>query len=261
MSATKTGTPAADSCSAISCRVRVLPVPVAPATSPCRLNIASGIRTFGSGCTREPSSAAPRTMEASSKPYPVARASAKVMAVEKQSRVEGRESRGRKTSGPGEKVGDLRQLVNGVEEVRAQPDRALAETRDHARAAEPGVVTNGVGGAHADDRRAGSTRWRSDAHPSPRGEIEQRPLALPGVLGDAVDAGLEQHREGYVERGEVLIRQGDQLEATGVGAKLGLVIGKVREIVGSLERHPPRQGRPKHRDELAPDVDEPGPPG
>ena len=38
MSARKTGTPAADSCSAISWRVLVLPVPVAPATRPCRLS-------------------------------------------------------------------------------------------------------------------------------------------------------------------------------------------------------------------------------
>ena len=45
MSAAKTGTPAAESCSASSCRVFVLPVPVAPATSPCRLSIASGILT------------------------------------------------------------------------------------------------------------------------------------------------------------------------------------------------------------------------
>ena len=46
MSAAKTGTPAALSCSAISCRVLVLPVPVAPATSPCRLSIPSGIRMW-----------------------------------------------------------------------------------------------------------------------------------------------------------------------------------------------------------------------
>ncbi len=44
MSAAKTGTPWALSCSASSCRVLVLPVPVAPATSPCRLSMASGIR-------------------------------------------------------------------------------------------------------------------------------------------------------------------------------------------------------------------------
>ena len=48
MSARKTGTPAADSCSAISCRVLVLPVPVAPATRPCRLSMASGMRTWTS---------------------------------------------------------------------------------------------------------------------------------------------------------------------------------------------------------------------
>jgi len=34
MSAAKTGTPAAEICSAINCKVFVLPVPVAPATNP-----------------------------------------------------------------------------------------------------------------------------------------------------------------------------------------------------------------------------------
>ena len=43
MSAAKTGTPFAESCSASSCKVLVLPVPVAPATSPCRLSMPSGI--------------------------------------------------------------------------------------------------------------------------------------------------------------------------------------------------------------------------
>ena len=50
MSASTTGTPAADSCSAISCSVFVLPVPVAPAIRPCRFSIASGTRTWASGC-------------------------------------------------------------------------------------------------------------------------------------------------------------------------------------------------------------------
>ena len=49
MSARKTGTPWADSCSAMSWRVLVLPVPVAPATSPCRFMTESGIRTLASG--------------------------------------------------------------------------------------------------------------------------------------------------------------------------------------------------------------------
>ena len=40
-SAQNTGTPAAENCSAITCRVTVLPVPVAPATSPWRLARAS----------------------------------------------------------------------------------------------------------------------------------------------------------------------------------------------------------------------------
>ena len=39
MSARKTGTPWPESCSAISCSVLVLPVPVAPATRPCRFRV------------------------------------------------------------------------------------------------------------------------------------------------------------------------------------------------------------------------------
>ena len=48
-SARKTGMPAVDICSAISCSVLVLPVPVAPATRPCRVSIDSGNRTRASG--------------------------------------------------------------------------------------------------------------------------------------------------------------------------------------------------------------------
>ncbi|PQM47708.1 hypothetical protein C1Y40_02079 [Mycobacterium talmoniae] len=50
-SAISTGTPAADSCSAITCRVLVFPVPVAPATRPCRLMVASGMRICALGST------------------------------------------------------------------------------------------------------------------------------------------------------------------------------------------------------------------
>ena len=50
-SAITTGTPAAESCSARPCSVFVLPVPVAPATRPCRLTVASGIRTRAVGST------------------------------------------------------------------------------------------------------------------------------------------------------------------------------------------------------------------
>ena len=39
------GTPLAESCSAIICKVFVLPVPVAPAIRPCRFNVLSGIFT------------------------------------------------------------------------------------------------------------------------------------------------------------------------------------------------------------------------
>jgi hypothetical protein len=45
MSAAKTGQPAAETCSAISCRVRVFPVPVAPAIRPWRLRNPSGRAT------------------------------------------------------------------------------------------------------------------------------------------------------------------------------------------------------------------------
>src|SRR5215210_157884 len=48
MSAATTGTPAAESCSASSCSVRVFPVPVAPAIRPCRFDVASGRRTVAS---------------------------------------------------------------------------------------------------------------------------------------------------------------------------------------------------------------------
>ncbi len=49
MSAANTATPFAASCSASTWSVRVLPVPVAPATSPWRFVIASGMRTGTSG--------------------------------------------------------------------------------------------------------------------------------------------------------------------------------------------------------------------
>src|SRR5512132_3088297 len=60
MSARNTGTPFAESCSAMSCSDFVFPVPVAPAMSPCRFTIASGMPTSGSpahwpSCTTAPS--------------------------------------------------------------------------------------------------------------------------------------------------------------------------------------------------------------
>ena len=61
-SAANTGTPAADSDSASSCSVRVLPVPVAPATSPWRFIIASGIRTAASWCSSPPSTPRPSSI-------------------------------------------------------------------------------------------------------------------------------------------------------------------------------------------------------
>src|SRR4051812_22988702 len=75
-SATTTGTPCAASCSAITCSVLVLPVPVAPATSPCRFIIASGTWTTASGatapsCTPRPSTTVgPSTAYASAIVFP-----------------------------------------------------------------------------------------------------------------------------------------------------------------------------------------------
>ena len=60
MSARNTGTPWEESCSAINCRVMVLPVPVAPATRPCRFIMRSGSRTCASGKTWPSTNAAPR---------------------------------------------------------------------------------------------------------------------------------------------------------------------------------------------------------
>ncbi len=64
MSERKTGTPASESCSASTWSVTVLPVPVAPATRPCRFIEASGSRTTASLTTASPSAptAPPSTM-------------------------------------------------------------------------------------------------------------------------------------------------------------------------------------------------------
>ncbi len=62
MSARNTGTPAVESCSAIMCSVTVLPVPVAPATRPCRFIIASGSRTEASLWSSPSTIAAPSSI-------------------------------------------------------------------------------------------------------------------------------------------------------------------------------------------------------
>ena len=66
MSAANTGTPAALSCSASTCRVFVLPVPVAPATSPWRLTMASGMR-IGTSASASPFTSAPISSAGASK--------------------------------------------------------------------------------------------------------------------------------------------------------------------------------------------------
>ncbi len=63
MSARKTGTPWATSCSAISCSVLVLPVPVAPATRPCRFIADSGMRTVASAWAVPSTTAAPSSRD------------------------------------------------------------------------------------------------------------------------------------------------------------------------------------------------------
>src|SRR3954469_10260220 len=75
MSARNTGTPCAASCSAMSWRVLVLPVPVAPATRPCRLSISSGTRTWTSGSGAPSSSRAPSSSAGPVKAYPLRTAS------------------------------------------------------------------------------------------------------------------------------------------------------------------------------------------
>ena len=59
MSATKTGTPAADRPSVSTWSVLVLPVPVAPATRPWRFIIASGMPTGAPGIATSSSTRAP----------------------------------------------------------------------------------------------------------------------------------------------------------------------------------------------------------
>ena len=70
MSARNTGTPCAMSCSAISCSVLVLPVPVAPATRPCRFIADSGMRTVASGWAVPSTTAAPNSRDGPWKAYP-----------------------------------------------------------------------------------------------------------------------------------------------------------------------------------------------
>ena len=69
MSAANTGTPFAASCSARPCSVRVLPVPVAPATSPCRFIMPSGMRICAVG-TGSPFISAPRSRVSPVNVYP-----------------------------------------------------------------------------------------------------------------------------------------------------------------------------------------------
>ena len=61
-SAANTATPAAESCSAMTCSVRVFPVPVAPAIRPWRFIVASGRRTAASGTSAPSSFAVPSSI-------------------------------------------------------------------------------------------------------------------------------------------------------------------------------------------------------
>ena len=69
-SARNTGTPAADSSSAMTCNDLVLPVPVAPAIKPCLLRAASGALTVTvlTVDSRSPESGRPKVIEASGNP-------------------------------------------------------------------------------------------------------------------------------------------------------------------------------------------------
>lgn len=68
MSATKQGTPASDSRPARPWTVLVLPVPVAPATSPCRFTMASGTATSKPVATSSPLTARPGPTAGASNP-------------------------------------------------------------------------------------------------------------------------------------------------------------------------------------------------
>jgi len=73
MSARNTGTPFADRCSAMTCSVLVLPVPVAPAIRPCRFSIPIGIRTCASGAGSPSTINAPTSSTGPSTAYPAER--------------------------------------------------------------------------------------------------------------------------------------------------------------------------------------------
>ena len=72
MSASSTGTPAAEHCSARFCSVLVLPVPVAPATRPWRFSVANGMRTCASGAATPSITTAPSSSAPASVAYPAA---------------------------------------------------------------------------------------------------------------------------------------------------------------------------------------------
>jgi len=67
MSAANTATPASEICSASNCRVLVFPVPVAPATRPCRFSIDNEIRILASGAGAPSTIRTPSSMESESK--------------------------------------------------------------------------------------------------------------------------------------------------------------------------------------------------
>ena len=63
MSISREGTPSRDNCSAMICRVLVLPEPVAPAIKPCRFMVLSGTFINELGIDSPPSMAPPRIIE------------------------------------------------------------------------------------------------------------------------------------------------------------------------------------------------------
>ena len=71
-SASSTGTPAAEHCSARFCSVLVLPVPVAPATRPWRFSVAKGMRTRADLSGASSIITAPSSSAAPSVAYPAA---------------------------------------------------------------------------------------------------------------------------------------------------------------------------------------------
>src|ERR1700754_294710 len=139
MSARNTGTPAADSCSARPCSVLVLPVPVAPATSPCRLTIGNGIRTLALGSQVSPVTRAPSSSAGPVNAYPARTVAAISLSVMKATLAQ--------VSGPGTPAPVLRRAGSAASGQRSRDDfdtlrctRSAPSTKERAMGDKPPLL-------------------------------------------------------------------------------------------------------------------------